>query len=67
MTKETDKETLFTIEGKMNGVVCDEGIVYKSKGRYYLHWIGLGKTKQISKKAVIEYERELKNDERRVY
>lgn len=57
-----NKETLFTIEGKIEGAVCDEGIVYKSNGRYYLHWIGLGKTRRISKKAVIEYERGLKNE-----
>lgn len=54
-----DKRVLFAVEGKIDGAVCDEGIVYESHGRYYLHWIGLGKTKRISEKMVDEFEREL--------
>jgi hypothetical protein len=31
-------------------VQWDEGIVYKSNGKYYLHWVGLGKTRKLSNK-----------------
>lgn len=54
-----DKRVLFAVEGKIDGAVCDEGIVYESHGRYYLHWIGLGKTIRLRKETVTEYEREL--------
>lgn len=48
------REYLFSINGIMNGAICDEGTVYKKNGRYYLQWVGLGVTKRISKKTVDE-------------
>lgn len=64
-----EKKVLFAVEGKIDGAVCDEGIVYECNGRYYLHWIGLGKTRRISEGKVTEYERELLrrvNDEKKI-
>ncbi|MEE1248986.1 MAG: hypothetical protein UHU19_07155 [Lachnospiraceae bacterium] len=49
-------EYLFSINGIMNGAICDEGTVYKKNGKYYLQWVGLGTTRRISEKTVQELE-----------
>lgn len=42
-------ELPFFINGKYQGVICDEGTVYEKNGRYYIQWHGLGVTRRISK------------------
>lgn len=43
-------ERLFSVKGMIGEAQWDEGIVYKSNGKYYLHWVGLGKTRKLSNK-----------------
>lgn len=39
------------IDCYMNGVICDEAIIYRKGRYYYIQYVGLGKTRRISKKV----------------
>lgn len=45
---------MFSINGIKDGVICDEGVCYEKNGQYFLHWVGLGVTRRISKKMYFD-------------
>lgn len=39
------------IDCYLNGVICDEAIIYRIGRFYYIEYVGLGKKRKISKKV----------------
>lgn len=46
-----EEDIIDGIDCYLNGAICDKAIIYREGRFYYIHYVGLGKTRRISKQS----------------